>query len=175
MDNAKPLKKRRRRKRKKVNRTSSHRHKRTLIKGTLPRVEDLSMDNMSRTVFNLTDKELTKEQLYVFFLSHKFAPTPPLPDLSGFENDLCTWFSKMRAKVVFDSFKCGPNQADKGLLTWSAAFLRPHHHVPLNHVKTLHSRHLLNAAEQKLISTGQFRNMFHQTTSLHLSDQLSKK
>ena len=40
----------------------------------------------------------------------------------------------------------------KGLLTWSAAFLRPHHHVPLNHVKTLHSRHSLNAAEQKLIS-----------------------
>ena len=63
VDNAKPVKKKRRRKRKKVNRTSSHRHKRTFIKGTLPRVEDLSMDNMSRTVVNLTDKELTKEQL----------------------------------------------------------------------------------------------------------------
>jgi len=113
VDNALPVKKRRKRKRKKVNRTSSHRHQRTLIKGTLPKVEDLSMDNMSRTVVNLTDKELTKEQLYVFFLSHKFAPTPPLPDLSRFENDLNTWFSKMRAKVVFDSFKCGPSKADK--------------------------------------------------------------
>ena len=40
------------------------------------------MENMSRTVVNLTDKELTKEQLYVFFLSHKFAPTPPPPTRS---------------------------------------------------------------------------------------------
>ena len=108
-----PTAKRKRKRKKKTNRKSSGRHKREIIKGTLPSVEDLSMDNMSRTVVNLTDKTLSKEQLYVFFLSHKFAPTPPLPDLSRFENDLCTWFSKLRAKVVYNSFRYGPSTADK--------------------------------------------------------------
>ena len=49
-----------------------------------------------------------KEQLYVFYLSHKFAPTPGLPDMNRFENDLVTWFTKLRSKIIFKNQSYGP-------------------------------------------------------------------
>ena len=64
---------------------------------------------MKDTVVNLPDKELTKEQLYALYLSHKFAPTPSVPDLLCFENGLQTFFSKLRAKVIFHKLQYQPN------------------------------------------------------------------
>ena len=48
----------------------------------------------------------------MFFLSHKFAPTPPLPDLSRFENDLQSFFNKLRARVVFEKLQYKPTSKD---------------------------------------------------------------
>ena len=108
--NTKP--KNRRKNNKKKSRKPAQRHRRDSTKGNIPKVEDITLDLMKDTVVNLTDKELTKEQLYAFYLSHKFAPTPSLPDLSCFENDLQTFFSKLRAKVIFDKLQYQPNAVD---------------------------------------------------------------
>lgn len=57
----------------------------------------MTQESMKRTVVNLTPFELTSAQFrYIFFLSHSFAPTPPLLNLSIFERDLDGWFSKLR-------------------------------------------------------------------------------
>ena len=104
--------KNRRKSSKKKPRRPSQRHRRDSAKGQIPKVEDMSLDLMENTVVNLTDKVLTKEQLFVFYLSHKFAPTPPLPDLSKFENDLQSFFSKLRAQIIFEKLQYLPNRAD---------------------------------------------------------------
>lgn len=56
---------------------------------------------LENTVINLTDLQLTPEQLYIFYLSHSFAPTPPLPNLSRFQEDLDAWTNTLRWKYFF--------------------------------------------------------------------------
>ena len=84
----------------------------------------MSLDLMKDTVVNLTDKELSKKQLFAFYLSHKFAPTPSLPDLSQFENDLQTFFSKLRAKIIFDKLQYLPNSVDKRVTQLEMALIQ---------------------------------------------------
>ena len=43
---------------------------------------------MSNTVVNLTNLKLAQAQLYTFYLSQSFTPTPAQPTLSHFEKDL---------------------------------------------------------------------------------------
>ena len=54
----------------------------------IPKVEDMSLNLMKDIVVNLTDQELSKGQIFAFYLFHKFAPSPSLPDLSQFQNDI---------------------------------------------------------------------------------------
>ena len=61
----------------------------------------MTVESMSRTVINLTSLELTPHQLYIFYLSHSFAPTPPLPNMSNFEKDLEKWISRLRYRFIF--------------------------------------------------------------------------
>ena len=93
----KPKNRRKNKNKKKIPRKPAQHHRRDSAKGQIPKAEDMSLDLMKDTVVNVTDKELSKKQLFAFYLSHKFAPTPSLPDLSQFENDLQTFFSKLRA------------------------------------------------------------------------------
>ena len=98
--------KKRRRKtknRKKPKRVIKSRHNRSKVKGILPKVSDMTMQTMSKTVINLTDYELSPAELYVFYLSQSFAPTLPLPNLSIFEKDLDNWISKLRYRNLFQS------------------------------------------------------------------------
>ena len=53
---------------------------------------------MKDTVINLTDIQLTKPQLYIFYLSQSFSPTPKMPNLSIFERDLQNWINRLRWK-----------------------------------------------------------------------------
>ena len=39
--------------------------------------------------------------MYIFFLSHSFAPTPKLPDIKKFEFDLLNWFNKLRWRYFY--------------------------------------------------------------------------
>ena len=115
--------KNRRKNKNKKPRKPDQRHRRDSAKGQIPKVEDMSLDLMKDTVVNLTDKELSKEQLFAFYLSRKFAPTPSLPDLSRFENDLQTFFSKLRAKVIFDKLQYQPNSVDKRVTELETALI----------------------------------------------------
>ena len=97
-------KKQRRRKSKnfhKPRRFSNSKYKRNKVKGTLPSLEDMTPAKLQDTVINLTDLQLSPEQLYIFYLSHSFAPTPPLPNLSRFQEDFDSWKNKLRYKYLF--------------------------------------------------------------------------
>ena len=85
----------------KKRRVPAPKFRRRKVKGTLPKVEEMSLERLKDTVINLSDVNLTKEQLYLFYLSQSFAPTPGLPNLSTFEKDLEQWYSKLRYRVIF--------------------------------------------------------------------------
>ena len=57
---------------------------------------------MNKTVINLTNLSLSKEQLYIFYLSQSFAPTPNLPNQVVFENDMNNWANKLRWKYYYE-------------------------------------------------------------------------
>ena len=86
----------------KRNRQSSHKHKRSLVKSKLPNKDQIPLETLKKSVINLSDRELTKDHLYVFHLGDSFAPTPKLPDLMKFNDDLKKWTNTLRNAVNFD-------------------------------------------------------------------------
>ncbi len=58
--------------------------------------EEVPEEELKKSVINLSSKILTKEHLFVFHLGGSFAPTPKLPNLMQFKDDVSTWISKLR-------------------------------------------------------------------------------
>ena len=76
-----------------------HRNKpRTIIKGDKHKLEDIPIEKLEATVINLSKKipNLTRHQLYLFYLGESFAPTPPLPDYSKFRLDILQFAYRLR-------------------------------------------------------------------------------
>ena len=53
-------------------------------------------EDMNKAVINLSNKELTSDHIYAFFLGASFAPTPNLPNLMKFNDDFIKWVNKLR-------------------------------------------------------------------------------
>ena len=71
---------------------------RTSIKGKVLKLEDIPGSKLKNTVINLSDKvkELTPQQLYLFYLEESFAPTPSLPGYSQFRLDILQFCYRLR-------------------------------------------------------------------------------
>ena len=86
---------RRKRRQKKKKRKPKRVLRREEIKGNVPSIDEITEERMKDTVINLTDLQLKKPQLYIFYLSQSFAPTPKLPNLAVFEKDLQNWINRL--------------------------------------------------------------------------------
>ena len=95
-DNNNNTNNRRKRRQKKKKRKPKRILQREETKGNVPTIDDITEEKMKDTVINLTNFQLTKPQLYIFYLSQSFAPTPKLPNLSIFERDLQNWINRLR-------------------------------------------------------------------------------
>ena len=93
------------RKRKKKSRIPTFKHKRLKIKAKdcLDKSK-LTIEAMEKSVINISGKQLTKHHLYAFYLGGSFAPTPKLPNLMKFNDDLQSWFNKLRYKYNYSRF-----------------------------------------------------------------------
>ena len=95
-DNNNNTNNRRKRRQKKKKRKPKRILQREETKGNVPTIDDITEEKMKDTVINLTNFQLTKPQLYIFYLSQSFTPTPKLPNLSIFERDLQNWINRLR-------------------------------------------------------------------------------
>ena len=83
-------------------RLQSNKHKRTQVKCVLPPKESIPMETLQKSVINLSNKVLTRDHLYVFYLGDSYAPTPQLPDLMKFNDDVIKWINSLRRTVHFE-------------------------------------------------------------------------
>ena len=106
-------------------RSKSNKHKRKDVKCLLPSRETIPMETLQKSVINLSDRTLTREQLYVLYLGEGFAPTPGLPNKMKFNDDVIKWINSLRRSVHFrytvnqlsDSAENGSDTAQKPLKT----------------------------------------------------------
>ena len=95
-------------------RLQSEKHKRTQVKCVLPPKESIPMETLQKSVINLSSKVLTRDHLYVFYLGDSFAPTPKLPNLMKFNDDVIKWTNSLRRTVHFElTVKKQENLAEK--------------------------------------------------------------
>lgn len=94
--------KKKNRPKRKRSRLISCKFKRKSIKCTLTPKEDIPMEVLQKSVINLTDKELTRDQLYVFNLGESFAPTPKLPNIMQFNDDIRKWTNSLRRAAHYE-------------------------------------------------------------------------
>ena len=99
----------RKRRQKKKKRKPKRVLRREEIKGNVPSIDEITEERMKDTVINLTDLQLTKPQLYIFYLSQSFAPTPKLPNLTVFEKDLQNWINRLRWRYYYGNKKNATN------------------------------------------------------------------
>ena len=85
----------------KCTRSRSSKYKRKDVKCLLPSRETIPMETLEKSVINLSDKVLTREQLYVFYMGEGFAPTPGLPNIMKFNDDMIKWVNSLRRTVHF--------------------------------------------------------------------------
>ena len=62
----------------------------------MPSKDSIPLETLEKTVVNLSNVSLTKEQLFVFYLGKSYAPTPPLPNIMRFKDDIEKWTRSMR-------------------------------------------------------------------------------
>ena len=60
---------------------------------------------MEKSVINLSNKSLSVNHLYAFYLGASFSPTPKLPNIMKFNDDLNCWFNKLRYTYNFSKFR----------------------------------------------------------------------
>ena len=60
---------------------------------------------MEKSVINLSNKSLSVNHLYALYLGASFSPTPKLPNIMKFNDDLNCWFNKLRYTYNFSKFR----------------------------------------------------------------------
>ena len=104
-------------KRHKKKRKPTYKLKRDIIKAT--KCIDKSVvpqEDVNKAVINLSNKELTSDHIYAFFLDASFALTPNLPNLMKFNDDFIKWINKLRytynSSIFFSNLPLSCTDAD---------------------------------------------------------------
>ena len=71
--------------------------------------DSVPQETLDSIVINLSDTPLTRHELYTFYLGKSFAPTPGLPNMMQFNDDIKKWCTSLRSAYNMDRFNKAKN------------------------------------------------------------------